>query len=121
MEELDDETLNDAIADEEYLVVDFWASWCGPCLQMAPVVKKTATDLPGITFGKVDVDRNPHASHQFGIRSIPTFVVFVGGEPVARKMGAMRPEVFRAFVEKSVAKHSKQWRQKERKRRRLLA
>ena len=72
------------------VVVDFWAEWCGPCKMIAPVVEQLATEYAGkLKVGKVDVDSNQQTSMQFGIRSIPTLLVFKNGKVVDQIVGAV--------------------------------
>jgi thioredoxin 1 len=72
------------------VLVDFWAEWCGPCKMIAPVVEQLATEYEGkLKVGKVDVDTNQQTAMQFGIRSIPTLLVFKNGKVVDQIVGAV--------------------------------
>ena len=72
------------------VVVDFWAEWCGPCKMVAPVLEELAEEYSGqIKFTKVDVDTNHETAIHYGIRSIPTLLVFKGGKPVDQLIGAV--------------------------------
>ncbi len=86
------------------MVTDFWATWCPPCRMMAPIMEELSQQYAGkITFAKVDVDKNPVTSQQFGIMSIPTFLITDKGKVLDVLVGAMPKEDF----EKEIAKYLK--------------
>ena len=81
------------------ILVDFWATWCGPCRMVAPVLEKLAVELKGkARIGKLDVDQNPSIAARFGIQSIPTLLVFKNGKIVDQIVGAQSREVISAMI-----------------------
>jgi thioredoxin 1 len=79
----------DVVGASTPVVVDFWAEWCGPCKMIAPALEEIASELEGkVTIAKINVDENPGIAGEFGIRSIPTLMLFKDGKMAATKVGA---------------------------------
>ena len=77
--DLTTETFNETLDNNEIVIIDFWAEWCGPCKQFAPIFEKVAEDNPDITFAKVNTEEQQVLATQYGIRSIPTLMVVRDG------------------------------------------
>jgi len=82
-----DNTFNEVINDNDLVLVDFWADWCGPCKMLSPILDEIA-DERGLLVGKLNVDENPAKMEEYSIHSIPTMVLFKSGQPVKTITGA---------------------------------
>ena len=79
----------DVLTSEKPVLVDFWATWCGPCKMVAPVLEEIAAEHPDkITIAKLDIDANPSIARDYQIMSVPTMILFQGGKPVKQIVGA---------------------------------
>ncbi len=102
--EITDANFEEVINNDKPVLVDFWAEWCGPCKMIGPVVEELAADYDGkAVIGKVNVDENPAVSAKFGIRSIPTLLVFKGGEIVDKQVGAVPKGVLSSKLDAQLA------------------
>lgn len=96
----DDNFEDEVLNSDEPVLVDFWATWCGPCRQIAPIVEDLADEFEGrAKVGKVDVDENPQVAQQYGVRSIPTLLFFKDGEVQEQLVGASGKQPLKETLE----------------------
>ena len=94
----------DVLKAEVPVLVDFWADWCAPCKMIAPIVEDLAEEYDGrVKFAKLDVDSNPRTAMSYGVRGIPTLLVFKDGVPVNQVVGAVPKSVLKGKLEESLA------------------
>lgn len=91
-----EEGFEKALASGSLMMVDFWATWCGPCQRLGPVIEQLAEDYEGqnVVIGKVDVDQEPGLAQRFGVMNIPTVIFFRDGQELERKVGAMPVDAY---------------------------
>ena len=100
----DDSFEEDVLKAETPVLVDFWADWCAPCKMIAPVVEALAEEFDGkVKFTKLDVDSNPKVATSYGIRGIPTLLIFNDGQPVDQVVGAVAKSVLKSRLEGALA------------------
>ncbi len=86
------------------VLVDYWAEWCGPCKMIAPVLEEIASDYDGkLTVAKINIDDNPSTPQRYGVRGIPTLMLFKNGEVEATKVGALSKSQLAAFLDSNLA------------------
>ena len=92
-----------AMEEKKTLVVDFWATWCGPCRMLAPVMEKLSDEYAGrAEFVKIDVDENPDLAREYGIMSIPCVMVFKGGALVGKNVGFVPQSAMKEFIDRYI-------------------
>jgi thioredoxin 1 len=102
--ELNDANFDQIINSDKPVLVDFWAEWCGPCKMIGPAVEELANEYEGkAVIGKLNVDDNPGVTARFGVRNIPTLLVFKGGQIVDKQVGAVPKSVLNQKLAAQVA------------------
>ena len=94
---------DDVLKSEIPVLLDFWAEWCGPCKMIAPILDEAATEYAGrLSVVKINIDENPNTPQKFGIRSIPTLMIFKDVAPQAQKLGAMSKSQLTEFLDSNL-------------------
>ncbi len=101
-------TVTDANFEKDVLnatgpvLVDFWAEWCGPCKQIAPALEELSNEIKGLTVAKLNVDDNPGMAAKYGVRGIPTMMIFQDGQVAATKVGALPKGKIEEWIKSSI-------------------
>lgn len=99
----DDSFNADVLNSSQPVLVDYWAAWCGPCKMIAPMLEEVATEFAGkVTVAKLNVDENQETAAKFGIRGIPTLMLFKNGEVAATKVGALSKSQLTEFLNSAI-------------------
>jgi thioredoxin 1 len=89
-------------SSQKPIVVDFWAQWCGPCRQLGPVVDELAEEMTEVEFVKINIDDNPDTPSKFGVRGIPTLILFNDGKQKAVKVGALPKSALKEWIDSNI-------------------
>jgi thioredoxin 1 len=101
--QLTDESFDkEVLKSDKPVVVDFWAEWCGPCKMLGPRFEELSKEMTHVKFCKVNVDESEASAAKFGIRSIPTLIIFKGGKPIGQIVGAMSKDALKERIETAI-------------------
>lgn len=92
----------EVLNSDQPVLVDFWATWCGPCRAVAPVIEELAGEYENVKFGKLDIDSSRATAMKYDVQSIPTMIIYRNGEPVERTMGAQPKSALAKLIDSAV-------------------
>lgn len=95
----DDNFDSEVLKADKPVIVDFWAEWCGPCKQIAPALEELSDERDDVVIAKLNIDENPDAPTRYGVRGIPTMIMFKGGKPEATKVGALPKQQIAGWID----------------------
>ena len=94
---------SEVINSDKPVLIDFWAQWCGPCKEIAPILEEIADEMQDIIkVVKINIDENPNIPNKYGIQSIPTMIIFKKGQPISTKIGVAIKSEVKTWIETSV-------------------
>ena len=99
----DSEFESEVLSSSTPVLVDFWAEWCGPCRQLAPIIDELSAELNNIKVTKVNIDNSPEAPQKYGVRGIPTLMIFKDGKVIGTKVGALPKSKLVEWINETVA------------------